>query len=128
MILTRPIKLLVGAVTLWPILYVFFFMIFMVTSMFWMSRGDESGRSSGLPLEFIVLFAVHLGTMLVMFGLIAFYIVYLFKTDRVPQDKKALWAVAIFFGNVLAMPVFFYLYIWPDEWPRPSDHDLEASE
>jgi hypothetical protein len=53
-----------------------------------------------------------------MFGLIAFYIVFLFKTDRVPQDKKALWAAVIFLGNMVAMPVFFYFYVWPEQWPR----------
>jgi hypothetical protein len=26
-----------------------------------------------------------------------------------------LWAVVLFLGNMIAMPVFFYLYIWPDE-------------
>jgi hypothetical protein len=53
-----------------------------------------------------------------MFGLIAFYILFLFKTDRVPQDKKALWAAVLLLGNMLAMPVFFFLYVWPDEWPK----------
>jgi hypothetical protein len=31
--------------------------------------------------------------------LIAVYIVFLFKTDRVPQDKKALWAAVLFRGT-----------------------------
>ncbi len=37
---------------------------------------------------------------------------YLFKTDVVPQDKKALWAVVLFLGNMISMPIFWYLYIW----------------
>jgi hypothetical protein len=57
--------------------------------------------------------AVHLGVMLLMFVLITFYIVFLFKTDRVRNDMKALWAVAIFMGSIVAMPIFWYLYIWP---------------
>jgi hypothetical protein len=60
-----------------------------------------------------------------MFGLLTFYMVYLFRTDRIGQDKKALWAVALFLGNLIAMPVFFVLYIWPDspgkaEPPAPA--------
>lgn len=119
--LSKPIKLLVGALTLWPILYMFVFFAFIAASVFSMPRsGGTAGHSGGPPVEFMLLFAAHLGTMLMMFGLIAFYIVYLFKTDRVAQDKKALWATVIFFGNLVAMPVFFYLYVWPDEWPRAA--------
>jgi hypothetical protein len=30
----------------------------------------------------------------------------------VPNDKKALWAAVLFFGNMVALPVYWYLYIW----------------
>jgi hypothetical protein len=36
-----------------------------------------------------------------------------FRTDRVPADKKALWAVVLFLGNFFAMPFYWYFYIWP---------------
>jgi len=55
---------------------------------------------------------MHIATMLEIMGLLVVYIVHLFKTDRVPKDQKALWAVVIFLGSVLAMPVYWYLYIW----------------
>jgi hypothetical protein len=41
-----------------------------------------------------------------------FYVVYLFKTDRVPVEQKALWATVIILGHMLAMPVFWYLHVW----------------
>ena len=34
--------------------------------------------------------------------------------ERVSQDKKVLWAIVLFMGHVIAMPIFFWLYIWPD--------------
>lgn len=64
--------------------------------------------------HFQILFTLHLLTILETMGLLAFYITYIFKTDRIPQDKKALWAVVVFLGNMLAMPVFWYLYIWSE--------------
>jgi hypothetical protein len=64
--------------------------------------------------NFAVFMAMHLGVMLLMFALITFYIVFLFKTDRVRNDMKAVWAVAIFMGSIVAMPIFWYLYIWPN--------------
>ena len=48
----------------------------------------------------------------------SFYIFYIFRTDRIAADKKALWAVVIFLGNMIAMPVFFFIYVWPETWPR----------
>ena len=57
---------------------------------------------------------LHLLTMLEILVLLVIYIVHVFKTDSVPQDKKALWAVVLFLGNMLAMPVYWYLYIWKE--------------
>jgi hypothetical protein len=50
--------------------------------------------------------------MIDVFVLIFVYIRYLFKTDTVPKDKKALWAVVLFLGNMISMPIFWYLYVW----------------
>lgn len=118
--LSRPVKILVGVLTLWPMVYILLFMAFVFGSMIWTARAHGGEHSAGLPVAFLLVFAAHFGTMLLMFGLTAFYIVYLFKTDRVPQDKKALWAAVLFLGNMIAMPVFFYLYIWPEQWAQPS--------
>ena len=120
--MSKPIKLLVGLLSVWPILYIVLFFALIASSFAWMSRTDAApaGPPAGPPAVFAALFVGHLATILVIFGLFAFYIVYLFKTDRVPQDKKGLWAAMLFLGTILAMPVFFYVYIWPDEWPRNS--------
>ena len=77
------------------------------------------GRSSGPPTIMMIIFPLYFLTMLEMFALLVIYIVHVFKTDRVPQDKKALWAVVLFLGNMLAMPIYWYLYIWND--PKQSD-------
>ena len=111
MILSRPIKLLVGFVTAWPPLYM---LIFMGTIFAAMAGAMAGGPDDSMPAWFQLIFFLHFITILIMFGLLAFYIVYLFKTDTIAQDKKVLWAVVLFFGNAFAMPVFFWLYVWPD--------------
>ena len=118
MTISKPVKLLVGALSVWPFIYVFLFFGFIATSFFWMGRTDGQAGEGGIPIAFGVLFAAHLGTMVLILGLLIFYVVHLFKTDRVPQEKKALWAAVLILGNMLAMPVFFYIYVWPDEWPK----------
>jgi hypothetical protein len=91
----------------------FLFMGFIATTMFWMGGpgAQPSEDSTGIPTVFLLVFAAHAATILLMFGLVTFYIVYLFKSNRVPPDKKALWAAVLFLGNMLAMPIFLYLYI-----------------
>ena len=62
--------------------------------------------------NFGIFLAIHLGVLLLMFGLLAFYVVFLFKTPDVKAEMKALWAIVLFFGGPVAMPVFWYLYVW----------------
>ena len=98
--LSRPIKLLVGAATLWLPLYMiaFFAIVF--------SR-------SITPEGFDVLWRVHMATMLVSIGTLAFYVVHLFKV-QLPTDQKLMWALTIFFLGPLAMPFYFVKHLWPD--------------
>lgn len=65
----------------------------------------------------MLLFAGHFLTIVLMFGLLAIYEVHLFRTDRIPQDKKPPWAVELFLGNMVAMPISFDLDVWKE--PRP---------
>jgi hypothetical protein len=54
-------------------------------------------------------------------GLTVFYMVNVFRNDRVDKDKKVLWAVVIFMGNMIAMPIYWYLYIWREETELPDN-------
>ena len=49
-----------------------------------------------------------------MIVLLFIYIRDVFKNDKVAQDKKALWAVVLFMGGVIAMPIYWYFYIWKE--------------
>ena len=64
------------------------------------------------PIGFAALFAVHLFTMLLIMGLMAFYIVQVVRTDRLDQNMRILWTILICMVAMGAMPVYWYLYIW----------------
>lgn len=94
--------------TAWPLIYMGLFLfltIFMVIS-------NIVSPSEKIPQFFVYILPIHFLTIFEIFGLIIFYIIDIFKTNRVDNDKKALWAVVIFLGNIFAMPVYWYLYIW----------------
>lgn len=111
----KPAKVALAIATIWPFLWMMLFFAFIFGTMFWCSSHPKSGSEErGMPLAVMLFFAGHFLTMLLIFGLTAFYIVYLFRTDRVAQDKKALWAIVLFMGSALAFPVFWYLYIWKE--------------
>jgi hypothetical protein len=44
--------------------------------------------------------------------------VYLFKTPAIKAEMKALWGIVLFFGGPIAMPIFWYLYVWPSDPAR----------
>jgi hypothetical protein len=74
------------------------------------SQGAPAER--GVPAGFIGIMAAHVITMLWVMGLTVFYIVDVFRNELVVKDQKALWAVVIFLGSFVAMPIYWYLYIW----------------
>jgi len=108
--MTKGKAITLGIFSVWPFLYIIIFMgsifIMMATTF------ANNNPSNELPIIIMVIFPLHFFTMFEIFVLIAIYMLYLFKTDVVPQDKKALWAVILFLGNVFSMPIFWYLYIW----------------
>jgi predicted metal-binding membrane protein len=111
----KPAKIALAVASIWPFIWIILFVAVMFGMMFLFSSPAKSGgREQGMPLAIMLFFAAHFLTMFLMFGLTAFYIVYLFRTDRIAQDKKALWAVVLFLGNIIAFPVFWYLYIWKE--------------
>lgn len=123
---TRKKVLALGVVTALPLLFTLSMFIAGFISLFlptlgyrpkpsWTPPGSV-GLSSALVFLFYVV-AVPLTCVL-----IAVYIVHLFRTKAVPNDKKALWAVVIFLGHIVAMPIYWYHYIW-----RPFQNELSTT-
>ena len=121
----KSIKILLAIATLWPLAYMVLFFVFVFSMILFIPT--QGGESSEPPMFFLIIFPLHLLTMLWIMALTVFYIVNVFRNDRVEKDKKVLWAVVIFMGNMIAMPIYWYLYIWREpsvaNVPPPS---LEA--
>ena len=110
--ISKPMAILVGVFTAWPLVYMFIFFFFaLFISGPFMGGGTPPTGPHRAYQWFQLLLVLHLGTMLLMAALLAFYIVHVFKNPAIP-DKRTLWAVVLFFGNVIAMPVYWFLYVW----------------
>ena len=85
--MSKTAKLLLGLATFWPAAYMILFFVFIFSAILLSGGG---GDGSGPPTAFVLIFALHLFTMLVITALTVFYIVNVFKNERVEKDKKAL--------------------------------------
>lgn len=68
---------------------------------------------------FRTFFLLQLITIVVIFALTALYIIDVFRNDRVTQDRKVLWVIVLFMGGMVAMPAYWYLFVWREP-ERPS--------
>ncbi|HUS57816.1 MAG TPA: hypothetical protein VM141_04115 [Planctomycetota bacterium] len=122
--MSRGKAIILGIFTAWPFLYVVFFMC---TVFLMMTSGLScGGRSSGAPAFMWIVFPLHFFTMILIPVLLVIYILHVFKTNRIPQDRKALWAVVLFLGNMIAMPIYWYLYIWKEPAQSPPTSRAEG--
>lgn len=125
----KSYKVLLGAATIWPFIYLALFIVFIFATIFLTRGGVPDGGASGggFPIPVVLIFSLHSLTILWVWALIAFYIVNVFRNDRIDKDKKVLWAVVLFMGNMLVMPVYWYLYIWRDDGvPSTTSHAPRA--
>lgn len=90
---------------MWPPLYMVFFVVVVASAAIASSRDGEA--------ELAVLFGLHLATMVVVALLLVVFIVDCYRSPRVPDDRRTLWAVILFLGNLLAMPVYWWIYVRP---------------
>ena len=95
----RALAILILIATIIPWGYMVYFMS---------SFGDASLTTE----EFDARFKLHTYAIFYIWALMAIYIVSVFKSKTLPNEKRTLWAVVLFMGNLMAMPVYWYLYIW----------------
>ncbi len=103
--MNRPFALFLLALTLVPLADMVYFIAFPDFPR--PTSSHEEARA-----QVALMFQVQAAVMIECWALVIAYIVYVFKTRHVPAEKKALWAAVLLFGNIIAMPVFWFLYVW----------------
>ena len=101
----RGSKVLLGIVTLWPLVYLAAFFALVALRIL--------VRPLTPPVK-TTLIVFHTGTIVWTIGLLAGYLRLLFRSDRVAPENKLPWAVALVLGNVVALPLFFWRAVWKE--------------
>ena len=65
-----------------------------------------------LPIGFIMIFLLHMLTILLMFALMPLYIIFPLKNERLDQTMRIVWVILACTVGMLSDPVYWYLYVW----------------
>jgi hypothetical protein len=127
MTLDRPYKILVGFATLWYALYLLLtissiVILFGYVLMALLAGGQSVAELRAvlvqiLSLEFMI--PIHVCSLLLEIGLLIFYLVHTIKNSKASDSMRIMLGLGHLFLPFVAMPVYYYLYIWrenPPEW------------
>ena len=101
--MTKLIALILGTLSVAPILYFVFILLFPLAAPLWT---DGLKPVSDMPLEFDMMALVW------VLAVVLFDIIYMYKTENVPREKRTLWLVVLILGTFIAVPFFWYFYMW----------------
>lgn len=104
--MTRQAKLLLGLLTFWPSAYAVLFVGFVLAMMLGAGRGEPPG--SGMVLVFVL----HALTMLLVMGLLVYYLIHIVRNPALDNNARILWAVVVTMGGFLGQAVYWYLNVW----------------
>jgi hypothetical protein len=112
----KPAKVLLGAATAWPIVYLALFTrtLVDVTLAGFVPPPD---LVEGSPVRLAATFAVHLATLLLIVTLGAFYARDAARSPRIPEGRRVPWLVANVAGGFLAQLPYWYLFVWREPEP-----------
>ncbi len=102
-------KVLLGLITIYPFVYLLFFMSFIFSTIFSISGNFNEEIMGGV---FPIIFILHFLTIFVIIGLTIFYIIHAIKNESINKDMRLIWILVIFMGNMISMPIYWYIYIW----------------
>ncbi len=105
-------RVLLGILAIWPLLWFFIFIGFVVM-MVATSGGSPSDDSASRDASsmFLVIFPLHILTMLVMFALIAIYVILAAKNPQLDDTTRIIWVIMLAMFAVFAAPVYWWVYV-----------------
>lgn len=127
MTLSKPVKYLVGIATFWYTLYLFLTVVGVILFFGYVFLALMTGGEAvtNLPrlfreilsLEFML--PIHVCSLFLEVGLLVFYLIHTIKNTNASDSVRIMLGLGHLFLPFIAMPVYYYLYIWradPPQW------------
>jgi hypothetical protein len=111
LMMRRGLLLLLGVLAVVPAAW------FLLVAFYFLPRLMTVGQANGITEEayfplFHTTYSISLATIGLTLVLGLASLAYLFRSTRVPPEKRSLWAVMLLVGGLFAFPVFWYFYVW----------------
>ena len=117
--LTNRQALVVGALTLIPYAWLGLYLGFLSPRLL-REAADHPGRAYFQLFDLV--FWLSSAVFVVTMALWAFYLFFVWRSDRIPRPQKRSWHLALLVGNLAVMPFFWYLFMWRERRPARMDH------
>lgn len=104
-------KLSLGVATFVPLLYMAAFLGLGV----YMAGTAHSKQSDALMFRlFPLIITMHMAVGFLWMALYAYYIVHVFRQPLTSDASRVRWAILIQWLGFFTMPIYWFLYVWPD--------------
>ncbi len=122
--ISKPVKILIGCLTAFAILFPFvvmpaFMMFFMSSSGFPFLDPQSFTNPSDFQKTMFPIMAVFYPLMMcfshVQLGLQIFYVIHEIKNKALNDTYRILFAIGTFLLPYVAMPIYFFVYLWKDQ-------------
>ena len=114
LIMSKKGKIMLGIVSLLPLLFILIYIIFFF-SMF-SSGFRESSPHSGPPVFLLNNMNGLSVTMILLvitaLGLLIYDVIHVMNNTRLDSSGRFVWLLVILLANVIAYPIYWYMEIW----------------
>ena len=116
----RWMKVALGLACHWFFIYLPVFFIFVFCMVFTsIAQVQNNNLSPAMGAGIILLMLVHMASIFLMLGVAGLLIAHVIKHPALDTNMKVLWALLLGFMGILAMPIYFWIYIWPQPLGEP---------
>lgn len=105
--MNKATKILLGIASLLPWIYIVYFIRFALKLL----DATSVEESDALFNQMLI---PHFSAMVLSLLLLAIFIIHIVKNNRLSETAKLFWGIVIVFGNLVGMPIYWFLHIWRD--------------
>lgn len=124
--LNKTWKVVIGLATLWVALYPFIVMagtfVIMIPSIMAAERYASDVPPPAFFSGFFIFIILMVFSSFLQMGMTAFYIAHIIKNKNGSDLLRIILGIGSYFLSFIAMPIYYFIYIWPD---TPPDWALE---
>jgi hypothetical protein len=136
MTISKPVKLLLGISTIWYAIYLLLTItglaiLFGYVFVALLTGGESIADLRALLLQILsleIMLPIHFCSLFLEVGLLIFYLVHTIKNTKASDSMRIVLGLGHLFLPFVAMPIYYYLYIWrdnPPEWASAKARKFE---